>query len=51
MNVERNNNQGLGILPDSRKGSARRPEAPTGARTLELSLGKEVLLRSGLLIR
>lgn len=30
MNAERINKQGLGILPGSRKGSACRPEAPTG---------------------
>lgn len=34
---------GMGVHADTK--------LPLGARTLELSLGKEVLLRSGLLIR
>lgn len=51
MNAERINKQGLGILPGSRKGSARRPEAPTGGLYPRAQLGKEVLVRSGLLIR
>lgn len=41
------------MLPGSRNGSVHEADTklPLGARTLELSLGKEVLLRSGLLIR
>lgn len=41
--MDRTNKQGLGVLPGSRNGSACRQEVPTGARTLELSLGKEYI--------